>query len=153
MRFTNGFWLIRDGMQLQFPKIPYESRVAAGKLTVYAPCMTMENKGNCLNGGTITIEFTAPRNDIIQAIQFGAPEPLIAFCQAIQANSPVDSFVVPEPWAMPGYQDPVSMAAGTFVSGASIELSADAPIRAPYIAYLQGGLTYAHGKVALMGVL
>ena len=66
MRFTNGYWLIRDGMQLQFPKIAYDSRVEAGKLTVYAPCMTMENKGNCLNGGTITIEFTAPRNDIIE---------------------------------------------------------------------------------------
>ena len=104
-------------------------------------------------GFSVSPAYDAPRNDIIQAIQFGAPEPLIAFCQAIQANSPVDSFVVPEPWAMPGYQDPVIMAAGTFVSGASIELSADAPIRAPYIAYLQGGLTYAHGKLALMGAL
>lgn len=104
-------------------------------------------------GYEVSPAYDAPRNDIIQAIKFGAAEPLIAFCQAIQAHSPVDSFVVPEPWAMPGYQDQVIMAAGTFVSGASIELSADAPIRAPYIAYLQGGLTYAHGKLALMGAL
>lgn len=93
--------------------------------------------------------YDAPRHDIIQALRMGAPEPLIAFCQGIQAASPVDSFAVPEPWAMPGYEDQVIMAAGTFVSGASIELSCDAPIRPPYIAYLQGGLTYAHGKIAL----
>ena len=67
--------------------------------------------------------------------------------------SPVDSMALPEPWAMPGYQDPVIMAAGTFVSGASIELSADAPMRAPYAAYLQGGLTYSHGKLALLRTL
>lgn len=93
--------------------------------------------------------FDAPRSDIIQAIRFGAPEPLIAFCQAIQKASPVDSQAVPEPWDMPGYQDQVIMAAGTFVAGASIELSADAPIRAPYIGYLQGALTYAHGRIAV----
>jgi cystathionine beta-lyase family protein involved in aluminum resistance len=93
--------------------------------------------------------FDAPRSDIIQAIRFGAPEPLIAFCQSIQRVSPVDSQAIPEPWDMPGYQDQVIMAAGTFVAGASIELSADAPIRAPYIGYLQGGLTYAHGRLAV----
>lgn len=93
------------------------------------------------------------RNDIIQAIRFESAEKLINFVQNIQVNSPVDSEAVPEPWAMPGYQDEVIMAAGTFVSGASIELSADAPIRPPYIAYLQGGLTYAHGKIALMEML
>ena len=93
------------------------------------------------------------RNDIIQAIRFESAEKLITFVQNIQVNSPVDSEAVPEPWAMPGYQDEVIMAAGTFVSGASIELSADAPIRPPYIAYLQGGLTYAHGKIALMEML
>lgn len=93
------------------------------------------------------------RTDIIQAIEFGAEEPLLAFCRAIQYASPVDGYVTPEPWAMPGYQDPVIMAAGTFVAGASIELSADAPIRAPYIAYMQGGLTYAHVKLALKQVL
>ena len=93
--------------------------------------------------------FDAPRSDIIQAIRFGAPEPLIEFCRAIQKASPVDSQAVPEPWDMPGYQDQVIMAAGTFVAGASIELSADAPIRAPYIGYLQGALTYAHGRIAV----
>jgi cystathionine beta-lyase family protein involved in aluminum resistance len=91
----------------------------------------------------------AARSDIIQAIRFGAPEPLIAFCRAIQKSSPVDSQAVPEPWGMPGYQDQVIMAAGTFVAGASIELSADAPIRAPYIGYLQGGLSYQHGRIAI----
>lgn len=93
------------------------------------------------------------RGDIIQAIRFEDANKLIRFIQSIQADSPVDSEAVPEPWDMPGYQDPVIMAAGTFVSGASIELSADAPIRPPYIAYLQGGLTYAHGRIALEGAL
>ena len=94
-----------------------------------------------------------PRSDIIQAIRFEDPEKLIAFCQGIQYASPIDSHVTPEPWDMPGYQDPVIMAAGTFVSGASIELSADAPIRAPYIGYMQGGLTLAHVRYALEYVL
>ena len=83
----------------------------------------------------------------------GTPERLVAFCQGIQMASPIDSMALPEPWAMPGYQDPVVMAAGTFVSGASVELSADAPMRAPYIAYMQGGLTYAHGRIALASAL
>ena len=106
-----------------------------------------------LAGFDVNPAYDAPRNDIIQAIRFGAAEPLIKFCQAIQASSPIDSNAVPEPWAMPGYQDSVIMAAGTFVSGASIELSADAPIRAPYIGYLQGGLTFAHGKIAIDNAL
>ena len=93
--------------------------------------------------------YDEPRSDIIEAIKFNAPEPLIAFVQAIQKASPVDSEAVPEPWGMPGYADQVIMAAGTFVAGASIELSADAPIRAPYIGYLQGSLTYAHGYTAI----
>ena len=93
------------------------------------------------------------RHDIIQAIRFGKPEGLICFCQGIQYASPIDSHVTPEPWAMPGYQDEVIMAAGTFVSGASIELSADAPVRAPYIGYMQGGLTYEHVRYALENVL
>lgn len=91
----------------------------------------------------------SPCNDIIRSIRFNTPEEVIAFCQAIQYCSPVDSFARPEPWDMPGYEDPVIMAAGTFVQGASIELSADSPIRPPYVAYLQGGLTYEHGKIAL----
>ena len=90
-----------------------------------------------------------PRSDIIQAIRMETPERLIRFCQGIQMASPVDSMALPEPWAMPGYADEVIMAAGTFVSGASIELSADGPMRPPYTAYLQGGLTYSHGTAAL----
>ena len=93
------------------------------------------------------------RADIIQAIRFGKPELLVAFCQGIQTASPVDSMALPEPWDMPGYDDPVVMAAGTFVAGASIELSADGPIREPYTAYMQGGLTYAHGRIALAEAL
>ena len=90
------------------------------------------------------------RTDIIQALELGTPERLIAFCQGIQMASPIDSMALPEPWDMPGYQHQVIMAAGTFVSGASIELSADAPMREPYTAFLQGGLTYSHGKLALI---
>ena len=90
------------------------------------------------------------RSDIIQTLRFGAPERLIAFCKGIQAGSPVDSFVTPEPWDMPGYSDPVIMAAGTFVGGSSIELSADGPIRPPYTAFLQGGLTYESGKIGIL---
>lgn len=92
----------------------------------------------------------AIRSDIIQAIAFGAAEPLVSFCQSVQQAAPVDSHVRPEPWAMPGYQDPVIMAAGAFIQGASIELSADGPVRPPYIAYLQGGLHYEHGKITMM---
>lgn len=94
-----------------------------------------------------------PRADIIQAIQMRSPEKLIAFCQGIQMASPIDSMALPEPWDMPGYTDQVIMAAGTFVSGASVELSADAPMRAPFTAYLQGGLTYAHGRIAIAQAL
>ncbi len=104
-------------------------------------------------GMRTTPGYQEPRSDIIQAIQMGSPEKLIAFCRGIQAASPVDSFVTPEPWAMPGYSDRVIMAAGTFVAGASIELSCDAPLRPPYTAYLQGSLTYAHGKTALREAL
>ncbi len=92
----------------------------------------------------------AVRSDIIQALELGTPERVIAFCQGIQAASPIDSFAAPEPWDMPGYTHQVIMAAGTFVSGASIELSADAPMREPYAVYMQGGLTYSHGKLALI---
>lgn len=93
------------------------------------------------------------RADIIQAIKMMSAERLVTFCQGLQAASPVDSMSSPEPWEMPGYDDPVVMAAGTFVAGASIELSADGPIRPPYTAYMQGGLTYTHGKIALREVL
>lgn len=93
------------------------------------------------------------RADIIQAIRMETPERLVAFCQGLQSASPVDSMAAPEPWDMPGYDDQVIMAAGTFVAGASIELSADGPMRPPYTAYMQGGLTYAHGKIALAEAL
>ena len=87
------------------------------------------------------------RHDIVQTVTFGAPEPLEKFCQGIQAASPVDSYVTPVPWEMPGYDSPVIMAAGNFISGATIELSADAPMREPYVAYFQGALTWEHGKI------
>lgn len=90
------------------------------------------------------------RHDIIQMIHFGAPEPLKKFCKGIQFGAPVDSFVTPEPWDMPGYDCPVIMAAGAFIQGASIELSCDAPMREPYTAYLQGGLTYESGKAGVL---
>ncbi|MDT9724282.1 hypothetical protein DUZ99_04670 [Xylanibacillus composti] len=90
------------------------------------------------------------RTDLIQAIRFPGREPLIAFVQAIQAAAAVDAHVVPEPWDMPGYEHPVIMAAGTFIQGGSLELSADAPIREPYIAYMQGGLTYSHVKLGVL---
>lgn len=91
-----------------------------------------------------------PRHDIIQAITFGKPELVTAFCEAIQAASPVDSHVVPEPWEMPGYDADVIMAAGAFVSGSSIELSADAPMKEPYAVYFQGGLTFEHAKYGML---
>ncbi|MBM6926463.1 aminotransferase class I/II-fold pyridoxal phosphate-dependent enzyme [Pseudoflavonifractor phocaeensis] len=92
----------------------------------------------------------AMRHDIIQMIHFGAPDPLKKFCKGIQFGAPVDSFVTPEPWDMPGYDSQVIMAAGAFIQGASIELSCDAPMREPYTAYLQGGLTYESGKAGVM---
>lgn len=90
------------------------------------------------------------RHDIIQAVNMDTPEGLCAFCRGIQAAAPVDSFVTPEPWAMPGYDSDVIMAAGTFVSGASIELSADGPLKPPYTVFFQGGLNYAHAKYGIM---
>lgn len=90
------------------------------------------------------------RSDIIQAIKFLDPDKQVAFCQAVQAASPIDSYVTPMPWDMPGYQDQVVMAAGAFVQGSSIEMSADAPLREPYIAYYQGGLTYEHARFGVI---
>ena len=90
------------------------------------------------------------RVDIIQAVTFGKPEGVIAFCKGIQAAAPIDSFVSPEPWDMPGYDSPVIMAAGAFVSGSSIELSADGPIKPPYAVYFQGGLTWPHAKFGIL---
>ncbi len=91
-----------------------------------------------------------PRHDIIQAVTLGSEEAIVAFCKGIQAAAPVDSFVTPEPWAMPGYDSDVIMAAGAFVQGSSIELSADAPIKPPYAVYFQGGLTWYHAKLGIL---
>ena len=93
---------------------------------------------------------TESRHDIIQAVTLGSPEAVIAFCQGIQAAAPVDSFVAPEPWAMPGYDSDVIMAAGAFVQGSSIELSADGPIKPPYAVYFQGGLTWQHANLGIL---
>ncbi|MBQ2803902.1 MAG: methionine gamma-lyase family protein [Lachnospiraceae bacterium] len=90
------------------------------------------------------------RHDIIQAVTFGTPEGIVAFCEGIQAAAPVDSYVTPEPWDMPGYDAKVIMAAGAFVSGSSIELSADGPIKPPYAVYFQGGLTWQHAKFGIL---
>lgn len=101
-------------------------------------------------GYEVSPKFDAERSDIVQMIKFGNAEKLIQFCQGIQSYSPIDSHVVPEPWDMPGYENKVIMAAGAFTSGSSIELSCDGPLREPYIAYLQGGLTYGYGKLAVV---
>ena len=93
---------------------------------------------------------TEPRHDIIQAVELGSREAMVAFCKGIQAAAPVDSYVTPEPWPMPGYDSDVIMAAGAFVQGSSIELSADGPIREPYAIYFQGGLTWYHAKVGIL---
>ena len=90
------------------------------------------------------------RHDIIQAVELGSREAMLAFCKGIQLAAPVDSYVTPEPWAMPGYDDEVIMAAGAFVQGSSIELSADGPIREPYAVYFQGGLTWYHAKLGIL---
>ena len=101
-------------------------------------------------GYHVVPDSTESRHDIIQAVEFGTPEGVIAFCQGIQAAAPIDSHVTPEPWDMPGYDAQVIMAAGAFVSGSSIELSADCPIKPPYAVYFQGGLTWQHAKFGIM---
>ncbi|SEU30674.1 Cystathionine beta-lyase family protein involved in aluminum resistance [Lacrimispora sphenoides] len=101
-------------------------------------------------GFSVVPDGSQSRHDIIQAVTFGKPEGVIAFCQGIQAAAPVDSFVTPEPWDMPGYDAPVIMAAGAFVQGSSIELSADGPIKPPYAVYFQGGLTWFHAKLGIL---
>ena len=93
---------------------------------------------------------TEDRHDIIQAVELGSPERMLAFCLGIQQAAPVDSYVTPIPWAMPGYDAEVVMAAGAFVQGSSIELSADGPIRPPYAVYFQGGLTWYHAKLGIL---
>ncbi|WP_187350972.1 methionine gamma-lyase family protein [Capillibacterium thermochitinicola] len=104
-------------------------------------------------GFTVAPTATEPRTDVIQRIDFGTPERLLAVCRSIQAISPVDSYLTPEPAAMPGYQDRVVMAAGTFINGSTSELTADAPFRPPYSLYFQGSLSYLHAKIALASIL
>lgn len=101
-------------------------------------------------GFSVVPNSSESRHDIIQAVTLGSAEAIIAFCRGIQAAAPVDSYVVPEPWAMPGYHSEVIMAAGAFIQGSSIELSADAPIEPPYAVYFQGGLTWYHAKFGIM---
>lgn len=117
-------------------------------------CQALKAAALCSAAFTILGFETDPRpneerHDIIQSVKFNNKDKMIAFIQGIQKGAPVDSFVVPEPWDMPGYQDPVIMAAGAFVQGASIEFSADGPVREPYIAYMQGGLTYESAKLGI----
>ncbi len=101
-------------------------------------------------GYEVSPKYDAERSDIVQMVKFKDADKLISFCQGIQSYSPIDSHVVPEPWDMPGYENKVIMASGSFTSGSSIELSCDGPLREPYIAYLQGGLTYGYGKLAVI---
>lgn len=101
-------------------------------------------------GFAVVPDSAEPRQDIIQAVTLGTPEGVIAFCQGIQAAAPVDSYVAPEPWDMPGYDSQVIMAAGAFVQGSSIELSADGPMKPPYNVYFQGGLTWEHAKLGIL---
>lgn len=103
-----------------------------------------------LLGFDVYPKYNEKRTDIIAAIKLNTQEGLVAFCQGIQKGSPIDSFVSPEPWDMPGYESPVIMAAGAFTMGASIELSADGPLREPYAVWLQGGLTYNTGKIGII---
>ena len=101
-------------------------------------------------GFEVTPKYSDIRSDIITSVKLGSPDKLIEFCKGVQMGSPIDSFVVPAPWAMPGYQDQVIMAAGAFTSGSSIEVSADGPIREPYVAYFQGGITFESAKLPIL---
>ena len=101
-------------------------------------------------GYAVEPAWNEARHDIIQSVITGSADALCAFCRGIQKGSPVDSFVTPEPWDMPGYGDPVIMAAGAFTQGSSIELSADGPLREPYTAFFQGGLTYESGRIGIL---
>jgi cystathionine beta-lyase family protein involved in aluminum resistance len=119
--------------------------VAQAQKTAHFAAYVLEKLGFCVNP-----KYDEMRSDIIQTVKFGYPDGLVKFCQGIQSASPVDSYVVPVPWAMPGYNDEVIMAAGTFTQGSSIELSADGPVRPPYTAFFQGSLTYESGKIAIL---
>lgn len=121
------------------------SVVASALKTVVLASKVLEELGY-----KVEPRYNDERVDIVQNIEFGKEEDLVKYCQGIQMASPVDSFAIPMPWNMPGYEDKVIMAAGTFTQGSSIELSCDGPIRKPYIAYMQGSLTYEYGKIAII---
>lgn len=131
------------GLYLGLFRAP-ETVAAALKTSVFASALLE------LLGYRVFPRYTEKRTDLITAALLGGKEKLISFCRGIQAGSPVDSFVTPEPWAMPGYDDEVIMAAGAFTMGASIELSADAPLREPYAVFIQGGLSYAAGRIGVL---
>lgn len=138
------------GCSLLAARVFYQGLYLAPLVVQEALCGAEYTAAFCRElGFPVLPEAAAPRADIVQAVQFNDPALLIAFCRGIQKYSPVDSYVQPEPWDMPGYTDQVIMASGSFVSGSSIELSADAPIRPPYIAYFQGGLNRWHAKIAV----
>lgn len=120
--------------------------ITAQALKTAVFCSAMMSKAGFITSPTVE----EPRNDIIQMINLKTADNMKKFCRGIQSGAPVDSYVTPEPWQMPGYDDPVIMAAGAFVQGSSIELSADGPMREPYIAYMQGGITYESGKLGIM---
>ena len=121
------------------------SVVASSLKTAVLASKMLENIGY-----KVEPKYNEKRSDIVQTVEFGKEDKLIKFCQGIQMCSPIDSNSIPEPWDMPGYTDKVIMAAGSFTQGSSIELSCDGPIRSPYIAFLQGGLTYQYGKIGVM---
>ncbi|MGI6127342.1 MAG: aminotransferase class I/II-fold pyridoxal phosphate-dependent enzyme [Planifilum sp.] len=160
-------WVERAASRLVAPGIGMDGGATYGHLRDYFQGLFLAPHivGQALKGAVFAAALLAeagfstspawdePRTDIIQQVRFGDPELLIAFCRGIQAASPVDARLTPEPAPMPGYEDPVIMAAGTFVQGASIELSADGPLRPPYIAYMQGGLTYSHVKIGVLHAL
>ncbi|WP_245920933.1 aminotransferase class I/II-fold pyridoxal phosphate-dependent enzyme [Melghirimyces profundicolus] len=160
-------WVDRAAARLVAPGILAEGGATHGYLRDYyqgfflAPHVVGEAlKGAVFTSAVLdaagfetTPRFDEPRTDIIQLIRLADPKLLVAFCEGIQAASPVDAHVRPEPSPMPGYTDPVIMAAGTFVQGASIELSADGPLRPPYLAYMQGGLTFSHVKIGVLTAL
>jgi cystathionine beta-lyase family protein involved in aluminum resistance len=151
-------WVDRAAARLYAPGIGGEvgANLGANRLILQGFFLAPHVTGEALKGAQFTAAlyaelgfgvrpaYDAERFDLVQAVELGTAEGLCAFCEAVQAASPVDAHVKPEPWDMPGYDDPVIMAAGTFVAGASIELSADGPMRAPYVAYFQGGLTREH---------
>lgn len=140
------------GASLGTPRLLYQGLFTAPHVTAQALKGAIFAAGLFGKLGYVTRPLPEDtRGDIIQAIELRSAERLIKFCQAIQKFSPVDSFATPEPWDMPGYADQVIMAAGTFVQGASIELSADAPLREPYAVYLQGGLTFEHASIGILG--